>query len=308
MTHVSRIRWINATGIVLAFFGYALSPWLGSRSALSLLVELANFLRTSSPGADIGRQQAIFAILGGILLCLIFQALSFGLKVRRESRGLLFQEVIFAILALGLLLLLLVAFQANSTGLFVTALSVLVAALAALLDRMGDTASPPAQASARNAAPDEPVDPMLDFQRRVAQAFHQARSDKKPFTLGMIGIRYFDEVTNAFGKTAAQEMLDQLTQFIDSADPDAVVAAFSTGSVMVALPGVAKADAETLVADVTERMVSHGFPGEMLLPAGRIYLDSFVVSFPKDGDNLARLTETVLSGYAETITRPYSER
>lgn len=159
MTHVSRIRWINATGIVLAFFGYAFSPWLGSRSALSLLVELANFLRTSSPGADIGRQQAIFAILGGILLCLIFQALSFGLKVRRESRGLLFQEVIFAIFA-GPLLLLLVAFQANSTGLFVTALSVLVAALAALLDRMGDTASPPAQASARNAAPDEPVDPM----------------------------------------------------------------------------------------------------------------------------------------------------
>ncbi len=223
MTRIARIRWINATAIVLAFFGFAFSPWLGSRSALGLLVELADFLRASSPGADIGRQQAIFAILGGVLLCLFFQTLAFGMKVRSGKRGFVFQEVIFAILALALLALLFLAFQAQTTGLFVTAISISVAALAALLEpRQDETPAltlpaqvlPPAEPKAEPEAEPkaEPGDPMVDFQRQVAQAFRRAHSSNKPFSLAMIGLPDFQEMTDAFGPRGGRRDLRQIGQ------------------------------------------------------------------------------------------------
>jgi len=306
MTRTVRIRWINATAIVLAFFGFAFSPWLGSQSALGLLVELANFLRTSAPGADIGRQQAIFAILGGVLLCLLFQTLAFGMKVRGGKRSFVFQEVVFAVLALALLALLFLAFQAHTTGLFVTAVAVLVAALAALLEPTQDETPErtlPAQALP-SAEPGtepgvEPGDPMVDFQRRVAQAFQGARTSNKPFSLAMIGLPDFQEMTDAFGPEVAEEIFAQLVSIQDKLAPNSISTAFSSGAVMVALPDMAKSQAQALLAQAVEQMGRHGFPGEMLLPGGHVRVHHHVVSLPDDGDNLAQLTERVLEGYAE---------
>lgn len=302
MTRIARFRWINATAIVVAFFGFAFSPWLGSRSALGLLVELADFLGASSPGANIGRQQAIFAILGGILLCLLFQALAFGMKVRSGKRGFVFQEVVFAILALALLALLFLAFQAHTTGLFVTAVAVSVAALAALLEPTQDetptlTLSAPALPPAEPVA--EPGDPMVDFQRRVAQAFRGAHASNRPFSLALIGLPDFQEMTDVFGAEVTGEILAQLVNVQKKLASNSILTPFSSGAVMVALADMAKPQAQALMAQAVEQMGRHGFPGEMLLPGGHVRVHHHVVSLPDDGDNLAQLTERVLEGYAE---------
>lgn len=296
MNQPSRIRYINGAGILLALFGFAFSPWLGSRSALEILVELAEFLRSSAPSADIARQQAIFAILGGVLLCLLFQTLAFGLKIRTGKDGFLLQEGIFAILGLALLVLLMFAYQADTVGLYVTGLSILVAALAALIDRIRNRLLP--------ITPPESTDPMVEFQRRVAQSFHRSSAAKKPFSLGMIGLPDYQEMADVFGTETAGEIFAQLVRFLDEMASNSIFTAFSSGAVMIASPDTAKSSTQALLDQIAERMGSHGFPGEMLLPGGHIRLASHVASFPDDVDNLARLTEEVLSGYAEKSVHP----
>ncbi len=93
-------------------------------------------------------------------------------------------------------------------------------------------------------------------------------------------------------------MTDSLVEYTRSAGEVSNVVAFSVGAVMVSVPDANHAGMEALFMKIKQKMQSHGFEGEMLMPDGAISLKSCASIYPDEGNDILSLTEGVLSSYS----------
>lgn len=128
---------VNLIGVTLAIFGFIFGPWLGSRSGLWVLADLAMRLTGSDRPADIGRQQAIFILLVALALILIGLAVALYADIRTKKRPWSIAEILLAAAALGLLAILFFNYAARTAGVMLTALGCMITGGGALAINYG---------------------------------------------------------------------------------------------------------------------------------------------------------------------------
>jgi hypothetical protein len=129
---LSRVEIVNLIGVTLAIFGFIFGPWLGSRSGLWVLADLARFLMGADRPADIGRQQGIFILLVALALILIGLAVALYADMRTSKRHRSITEFLLAAAALVLLGKLFFSYDARTAGVMLTALGCMIAGGGAL--------------------------------------------------------------------------------------------------------------------------------------------------------------------------------
>ena len=123
---------VNLIGVILAVFGFIFGPWLGSRSGLWVLVDLATRLFGPDRPAAASRQQAIFALLVALALVLIGLALALSADLRTKKRYWSVAGILLAVGALLLLAVLFFSYDARTVGVMLTALGCMIAVGSAL--------------------------------------------------------------------------------------------------------------------------------------------------------------------------------
>jgi|GEM_PF-3106044 len=300
----NRMQTVTFIGVLLSIFSFSFGPWLGTRSGVWILTDLSEFLSAHDAPADTSRQQTIFVLLLVLTFILLVQAGIMVYQVLRvASRRLLATGIVLPLLGLGTLGFLYFGFQAQTTGVFLTLAGLVITAAgnsALLLSQKekfavsspaSDVLPPPSHQEA------EIDDPMLLFQQESTRQFGQCRRQNEPFSLVVVGVAHFESYLTVFGPEEAEKMSDALYQYTREVCPRGIIASFSVGAVMVALPGVAKQQTIGLIEHIGERMNEHGFRGEMILPDGYTRLISGIVEYPGDGSNLGSLFETALATY-----------
>ncbi|MCB0190778.1 MAG: hypothetical protein KDJ65_02440 [Anaerolineae bacterium] len=296
------IQILNLSGVLLSLFAFAFGPWLGQRqSGLGVLIELWQFLSSPTSPTDTSRQQTIFIILVILTLCLLGQAIALYMTMGKNNSRWVIAEAVLSLTALGLLGILYSYYQAQTTGVIVTALGTLIAGACALSmwltarqdDRESDLDRPTPVADEILAE----SDPKLDFQRQVTKQFLACTNEGKNFTLILIGIAHYEGYATVFGDDEARELTQALTGYIHELYTNSTTTGFSVGAVMVALPEAAQITA--IIETLTSMMRQHGFTGEMFLPNGQIELIGSAATYPANGDNIGKLMESVVSSYGE---------
>ena len=123
---------VSLIGVTLAIFGFVFGPWLGSRSGLWVLADLARFLTRPDRPADIGRQQGIFILLLPLALILIGLAVALYADIRTKKRHWSIAEILLTAAALVLLAILFFNYDARTAGVMLTALACMIAGGGAL--------------------------------------------------------------------------------------------------------------------------------------------------------------------------------
>jgi len=122
---------VNLGGVILAIFAFIFGPWLGTRSGLWLLVNLAgSWMR--EPAAMGGRQLGIFILLVTLTLILIGFAVALYADLRTKERRWSVAGILLAVAALVLLGVLFFVYDARTAGVLLTALGCMTAGGGAL--------------------------------------------------------------------------------------------------------------------------------------------------------------------------------
>lgn len=299
-----KIQLINLSGVLLSIFAFIFAPWLRSQSGLGILVDLWEFLSGPNQPVDITRQRSIFALLLILTIALIGQGLSLYRAIGKRYSGWMIGEVIFCSTALGALSVLFFNFRAQTSGIIITALGVMVAGISALiLSRRGRflnstdglrTMSMEAQLEKQEA-----TNLMASFQKCAADRLRTCIEKREPFSLSVIGLAHYESYATVFGDAEARLLTDALTKYVEALYPNSVSVSFSVGAVIIALPGIPDNQIFEVLEKLTQKMRQHGFSGEMLLPNGQIELIGEVVCYPKDGTGIGKLVQNALVAYGQ---------
>lgn len=123
---------VNVAGVTLAIFSFIFGPWLGTRSGLWVLVDLAGFLTRADRPTDVSRQQGIFIVLAMLALILIGLAVALYADIRTKQRRWSVTEILLVVAALVLLGTLFFSYDARTAGVLLTALGCMITGSGAL--------------------------------------------------------------------------------------------------------------------------------------------------------------------------------
>jgi hypothetical protein len=205
---------------------------------------------------------------------------------------------------LGVLSVLFFNFRAQTSGIVITALGVLIAGVSALiLFRRGrflnDSDSLQTISTETQLEKQEATNLMANFQKCAADRLKRCIEKGEPFSLSVIGLAHYESYATIFGDAEARLLTEALTKYVGVLYPNSVSVSFSVGAVIIALPGIPGDQVFEVLKKLAQKMRQHGFSGEMLLPNGQIELIGEVVCYPENGTGIGKLVQNALLAYGQ---------
>ncbi len=148
---------------------------------------------------------------------------------------------------------------------------------------------------------DESEGAMFDFQDRLNQLYVDCLTDKRPFMMSIVSVAYFDSYQTIYQEEKATYMVYVLQKTLKDLFPQEPIVTFSTGAVMFATSMDSEQSLANRIEQAQDKMRSHGFIGEMLLPGGQIELIYTAVGRSENNESLSVLNERLLAEYSEML-------